>query len=669
VVTLAASLATITREDLVDLARQVAGHPARRGGGTTAGRLAPGFHVDRPAPLPGCGAPRLALLYAIADHKGWAGATAQIDVAVFREASSFDGTFATAHTEILFATSGPAAVDTDGSAATVKIPYSDRIIAQLPDDQRIPTYVRRLGVYLEYAFDVFCHGFGFADPTGFRTQPVTVRIDQTATAGPLQVVVPSRLTAELLSAYASHELFHVFQYSINHPTGRALDGSWYRALFEGGAVFAEDATADALNRYLLEAGTAFKGSGLLADPTQPLDTSDYKAAFFWRYVTEQLSMTREPDWPAYRRVFSAMTTAWSTSDLERALEREPGLDGVPCFRPARVQDAPDGEILSAQTVFGNFALACYLKDFMGATRDRRFEVVENDDKQEYYRAITGEIAEAPPMARVASSGPWRVHRSGLTFESTVAPFSHHVLPLDVAGEVPALEVRFGGDAALAGHSLFQALEICGDTVRDILRWDHADVMRRLAITRDGSSLTRLVLIVSGRDLTGTAPFRVAVTPEVAAPDVMVTRWNCRRRTEYELDRRTLGAPWTSPDVAVAGGGAPVPGVDNTIEVTVHNRGAVDAHGVVVTLQYQPGAPASLRRAAWAEATGVGGRRAEATLRRVPAGGSELARLAWMPPAGLAGADVCLRVAVVAPGDPNTDNKTALSLVRCRPAVE
>src|SRR5690606_22699186 len=90
-------------------------------------------------------------------------------------------------------------------------------------------------------------------------------------------------------------------------------------------------------------------------------------------------------------------------------------------------------------------------------------------------------------------------------------------------------------------------------------------------------------------------YSISVNPAPPSPDVMVTRWNTRRRKEYEIDSSQWSWTWVSPDVWVDndGDGSADDVVhlnqDNRLCVQLHNKGNADASGVAVDFFYQDAA--------------------------------------------------------------------------------
>ena len=162
--------------------------------------------------------------------------------------------------KISYQTTGNAAVDPTAGEIEVLEPGTDTLLATLPDST-VPSYVRRLGYWLERALQIYTSPpFSLTNPTeNTRLHAFIIDTDFGA-ANPKGFYVSNRLTDSLLVAVTVHELFHMIQY---HYDG---SGRWRDALFEGGATYAEDAVADIMNRYLYEAEDGFNGVGLLYPP-------------------------------------------------------------------------------------------------------------------------------------------------------------------------------------------------------------------------------------------------------------------------------------------------------------------------------------------------------------------------------------------------------------------
>jgi hypothetical protein len=584
-----------------------------------------------------------------------------------------------AHFLIQYETVGPDRVDPDGSAETVTVPYSDDRLGELLRDE-VPTYVRRLGLYLEHALRVYTRRFPSMPPP---VQPVTVVLNSSITmpAGRDTILLRTLAGREILFAYASHELFHLFQNGFPQLGQRLLGigprgaGTWGKALFEGGAVMAEDAPADRLNRYLFETGTLFHSDGILGDPNQTLYINAYKAAILWRYLAERSRRPSpdEPDWALFGDLYARLQAAPTTGRLEAAIRDV--LPDTAGFHFARIVGKRGQEILHAETVLGNLALACYLSDPGVSHAERRFRFAEAGEGVEFLDALAqGEDPERERrIGRVSLTGPLRLGRRGAAFRGHVNLLGSRFIEVDLDPAMEAVEVAVRTTPPVEGTCLVQ-LVLLGpaNAVLDIVRAEGREYTRRVALGAGKRRTGRLVIVISGVEPDAGLQifFEARIRPARAAPDVMITRWNCRRASSYEIDPLE-GWTWTSPDLWVGprraerGGTTIEAGKDNPTHVRVHNRGARPARADV-ELWYQAGEPAGLRGDRWRRVTDRGGRTQTARIARVPGGGRAVGTVQWCPPADLAGQPVCFRAVARTPGDPNADGKRAMSRFECVP---
>jgi hypothetical protein len=597
-----------------------------------------------------CGSPALREIQALARLKGWPQAT------LLRLLSIGDPTapwlvHETPHFRINYQTEGSSPVPPDTGAADVIDPGSDppSVVGHLPSTG-IPTYVTRVAFWAEGAFDVYRHEpFALRDPTrcggkiDLLLGPFCLGTTAAARCPGQQIFVDASANPGLLCALVAHEVFHAFQYDY-----AVLGDRWFAALVEGGAVFAEDYVAGRINRYIHEAGPArFNGAGALAVPGLPLATKAcaYKSSLLWRYLAEQHGSPA-----AYRRVWEAYVAGASVEDAVRA------VFGRPLLAFEYVGGGPGGDLVSGETLFGNYALACFLKDVPGVL-DGRFTFQERADAVHFADFIANE----PPQAMMApvhtvplAVGPGT---TPVALALTLPAFSHAYYAIRLAGGVGAVDVELAA-AAPAPRHIFQmvALDTAG-RVQDIHRSDARVYARRV----DVRSLSRLLVIVTGGDDAG--DYTLSVAPATPAPAVRITRWNCAEGTGYETD--PAAQPWTmaSPDLWVE---APHPwmitdAAENRVAVRLRNVSGVDAAGVAVDLSWQPGG-ATLDVNAWQPMLDEAGRALRLDGIAVPAGQARRVTASWLValPAGVTA--VCLRAAVTAPGDPNTDDKRALSML-------
>lgn len=575
---------------------------------------------------------------------------------------------------VTYYTTGPAAVDPDTSSQTVVEPGGSAVRTTLPAGPP-PTYIKRLCYWLETALATYTSPpYSLANPAAAGKIPVEVtNTIRFGNATSTTFFINNALRRDMLAAVVVHEVFHRVQYEYAGLDG---PGSWAGAMKEGGATWAEDTVTELINRYLYEAGnTTFSGGpGLLAMPHKSLESYDdrYKTSLFWRYVAEQhSSLTTATDEPTigadtYRSLIEECAAGvWSADDIERALRTLPWYQDfyeLGYLDPARL------DLTNGETTWGNFALAGYLKDLGPNVPDRRFGYLENQENI-YFDDLLNTFFQPPvppqallPPVTLAGSGTLTPAGS-VTFNSSVPRFGTRYYAVTVGAGVTSASVQFTAGSTLSSR-LFQIVLIDQDNrVREIYRTDRSPYVKQFANLRDGKRLDRIVLITSGAASDGM--FSVTVSPAGVASDVMVTRWNSALRTEYEIDSRNWSWTWVSPDIWVDNNNDGVAddtvffNVNNQLFVRLHNKGNAPATAIEVQFDYQD-ASGGLSPTGWFPVQNAAGITQFLTGLSLGAGTSNQWSVNWAPVPSGTSKHFCVRAVVTLPGDPNSDNKRALS---------
>ncbi len=552
-------------------------------------------------------------------------------------------------------------VDSDTSAATVYDPGTSPPVAigTLPAGGA-PTYIKRVCFWLERALAAYTSPpFSMLNPAGAGRIPVVINTSPYGSASPSGTFyLNNALNPDLMCAVAVHELFHMVQFMYGGT------GTWRQSVFEGGAVFAEDTAADRMNRYLDEAGTNFNGVGVMSNPNLSLDTASYKCSLFWRYISEQQSGdVTEPfiGVETYRRVLELCSAgSYSAADVKQAIRELPWYHDFYEFGfldPARLDRT------SAETTLGNYALACRLKDLGVDVPDRRFEFIEDEENIFIDEVIPGAPLQSS-LASVTLAGTTTLTpTTSAVWSGTVNKFAHRYYEVTIDSAVTNVQVNFSAGTGLTSR-IFQIAQIdTSGAVRDIHRTDAGTYSKTITSDRAGVRLAKLVLVVTGADSAGT--FNLSATPAAPASDVMVTRWHSAMKTEYEIDSFGWGWTWVSPDIWVdndANGiadSAVYFNFNNQLHIRLHNKGNAAATGIGVQFWYQDAAP-GLSNAAWLPVQNTAGVTQMLSGLTLAPGASNAFTVDWSPvPSGTSN-HFCIRAAVSAPGDPNTDNKRVLS---------
>jgi peptidoglycan hydrolase-like protein with peptidoglycan-binding domain len=671
----AEAVAEAKPEVVLDIARLLVGQEVDAAALKKIEALSPELLPARSAQRTLSTTPILMTIEALIALKGWPREVAlEVDrILQMDQFGFFHSPYLTPNFSITYQTEGPAAPNPSTAAEQVFEPGAvpPQPIGTLLQDEH-PTYVRRVGFWLERALAIYIQPpFSMRNPAAGGRIPVVINSAPFGGANPTTFYINNQLPPDIICAVAVHELFHMVQFKY------AGNGPWKYSMMEGGAVVAEDAVADRMNRYLDEAGVNFNGVGVLANPALSLINAGYKASLFWRYVAEQQSPDiADPIIGAetYRALIEQCALgSWSTDDIRAAIRKLPYYADFYEFAfldPARLDRT------SSETIFGNYALACYLKELGANVPDRRFDFMEDEEDiriDDILKPMIPSIQLQATLAPVKLAGTGTVKPvAAAAFVGQVNSFAHCFYEVAVEPAVTNVDVRFKGSAGLTS-AIFQVALIDQDNrVRDIIRTDARDFAKRLTNLIADKRLRRIGLVVSGANSSGS--FSLSVSPAPPAPDVMITRWHSAQKTEYEIDSRNWAWTWVSPDVWVDNDGNGVAdslvffNYNNKLHIRLHNKGNAAAQGIQVQLWYQ-NAAAGLSPGGWIPVRNKAGVVQVLTGLTLPPGTSKDWVVRWSPTPAAGSTHFCIRVVVTAPGDPNTDNKRALSnfgVVRIRP---
>lgn len=645
---------------ILEIARSVVA-PRRITGPRETNSTSPTASIERSL----CGTPVLEAIEEAIRTKGWPREVLhQVDdILAMRDSGFATASYNSPNFSVTYQTSGGAAVPATTAIQQVLDPRpaaEPQVILGSIGDGTTPTYILRVVFWLERALAAYiAPPFNMKNPAAAGRIPVVINSAPYGSASPSGTFyLNNNLANELICAVSVHELFHMVQYQYGTSSG-----AWRYSLVEGGAVFAEDSAADKLNRYLDEAGSNFNGIGTQGNPNLSLMSAGYKACLFWRYIAEQQSGDiTEPfvGVETYRNLFEhASAGTYSTADIRTALRELPWYQD---FYEMSYLDPGRLDLTNSETVLGNYALACYLKDLGTNVPDRRFEFME-DEENIYIDEVVGGPASATLASPALTDSATLTTAGSLAYTGNVNPFAHRYYQIAIDPAVTNVQVAFTAGAGLTS-SLFQIVLIDQDgKVRDIHRTDRAAYTKRVANLLGGKRLSKIVVVVTGASTGG--PFSLTVGPAAPAPNVMVTRWHSVVRNEYEIDSRNWAWTWVSPDVWVDNNndgiadGTVYFNTDNRLHIRLHNKGNAGATGIQIEAFYQSAA-LGLSPTAWKPIADVHGVPQILTGLSLGAGSSNNWVMKWSPKPSGTSNHFCVRVVVTVPGDPNTDNKRAVS---------
>ena len=666
--------ASMTYDDLLDMARLAAGLPVSAAKRKRMSDMCPKMLPDALAAAHLSTTELVLALHEIARRKGWDVsnyADQDVDMILrgFVDSGFAEETYDTPNFTITYQTTGTQAVDGDKSAFDIVDPGSNPVVTlehlAAGGASDPPTYIRILEYWLERALSSYVNApFGLLNPASGGRIPVYVNHPSAGSANPSGFFsIHWSLTPELVCAVTVHELFHMVQFEY----GLSYTDPWRQSVMEGGAVVAEDAAADAMNRYIYEASSAtWSGTGLLVNPNQSLISASYDSAIFFRYIAEQQSYdTTEPfvGVETYRKIIEVCSAdGCTTAAMRKAVNQLPNyerLDGYSYLDAARLDRT------SSETILGNFALALYLKDLGTNVPDSRFEFLEDEENVGFDEALATQFPGHGPLGTLGSvnltASDTLTAGGGLTWTNSVNAFGSRFYEVNIDGGVDNLDVDFQVTSGLGGGLCQIALIDEDGLVRDIHRSDTPSYRKRLTSLRDGKRLDRIALVVTGAENSGS--FTLDVDPATPTSDVMVSRWNSLAGREYDIRSRFW--TWVSPDIWVDNDGNGLAdsvvwlNENNKLTIRLRNQGNANASNVRVDFWYQD-ATGGLSDAAWIPVADKGGHAQALTGLSLAAGATDTFEVDWAPTPSGSSKHFCVRAVVTSPGDVNTDNKRVLS---------
>jgi len=556
----------------------------------------------------------------------------------------------------------PGAVNPTDSAVNILQPGTATVLGTTTAGNGVPNYVEKVGFWLERALNRYINPpFSLRNPAaGGRIAVNIINL-----GGPGGFANPSGFTIhnanndDLIAAISSHELFHMVQYQYSLST--TVSQQWNRGMAEGGAVLAEDSLFDNHNRYIVQATS----TGTLPNPNISLHDASrrYEFALFLKYLCEQQSsrvgLADEPSIgiEAYTALITSCdSSGYLTTSLRDAIHQLPFYQTFYEFfyiDPARL------DLSTNESLLANFYLALYMKDLGVNIPDRRFDFMEDEENSTWDQIFLGAVTVGSlGSVNIASTHP--LPDGGVVnITNSVNTFSARYHIINPVAAVETLRINFTAGSGFT-RPIFQILQINADgSVRDIHRSDANNYSKTIANQQGGQNLDRIVVVVIGTDTGGN--YTIGINEVANAPDVMITRWNSAVGKEYHVDSFNWSWTWGSPDVWVdndnngVGDSVVYFDYDNKLYIRLRNKGRATANGVSVAFWYQD-ASGSLSDAGWQPVRNLANVVQSLSSINIPAGGSYSDFVSWSPDPSGSSQHFCVRVVVISPGDPNTDNK-------------
>ncbi|MGP3684525.1 hypothetical protein ACTVZO_07405 [Streptomyces sp. IBSNAI002] len=538
-----------------------------------------------------------------------------------------------------------------------------------------PTYVQKVGLLAEYALDRFLAA-AFRDPRNgaarlqYRILQMPANIAGQTNSAWSHVEVGPANTDDQNAGTVPHEMFHQVQFRYSSSAGGGI--GW--AVLEGGARFIEDMISDPRNRWVRQSQDIFDNpANSLLDVGGVKNPIRYAFALLWKYYSEQHSTQVTPaDEPAigidaHRTMLQQMGTAagdpglgYSVTALRTARSQQPWYGQFDRFS---YYDTARTELGSNETTWGNYLVANWLHGSASPVTDRRFDYLEDEDAVGFggegaagRLALKSPLVQASDVVALAQGGDVSLSVTG------VAPWAaryYRVIPAGGGSAPRMLRITFTASGALT-DPLVQILRLGPSGLVDLHRMDSTSFTKTINM----SGLTEAVVIVGTRDTGG--DYTVRFTEVSSASDVMVTRWNSRAGTEYEIDPIGWSWTWISPDVMVDNDddllrdGQVFFDQNNKLKIRLRNRGNAAATGISVQFWYQK-ATTGLSTTGWIPVTDTAGTVQTVTGASLAPGAEQWFTVNWAPANdGTNHPHWCVKARITVPGDPNTDDKLVLS---------
>lgn len=580
--------------------------------------------------------------------------------------------YETLHFRIVY-TTDPTCADavspSDSPAEEVRLyNTSSTLIGNTVAGNGVPTYIQRLGIWLEYGYQQLLKPpFSFKDP--FRNG-IKFKVEVMDLGGSFgmtnwreyRIILSNTLDEQQQAGTPLHELFHRVQYEYTPVSGSGISRSF---AFEGTARAIEDMVNDNLNRYLGQGADAMNGNSL---PYQ-----SYESALFWRYLQEQYSVKVEPaDEPAIG--VEVIRSYWERSEMLKMANLggiEQMLDSFDLHYWGKfnefsfLEPGTQREIHHKESRFMNWLLANYLKDLDYPGKDPRFDYLEDNDAIQY-TAYAGSTLGSPTLDfndTLSSGGSISkdlrsYYLAGRYGEISIAPELNTV---KVTLKTQDIEGYEASDAAVT------LATIDDNEVREVYRFFLKEPGESLTKLLNVQKVDRILIVFASQDTT--VPYTswqttVTFSDISPTPDVMITHWNTKTGREEQLNPKSYSWTWTSPDLWVDNEDDGIPGSPiqedfaNHLYARVRNLGTADAENVQVKFYYQPLAM-NPQDDKWKPLQNQNGQDSSLSLSTLKPGESFTGYVDWFVPKG-EGQFFTVKAVVASPLDISTDNKNAIT---------
>lgn len=376
------------------------------------------------------------------------------------------------------------------SATPIVLPGTATILGYT-SAQGEPNVIQRICFWLTFARERFVASGAFKDPLAGGD----IRVFTTGTSGGEGrkgvIRINPGLSDDETARLLVHEYMHLIQEEYEGPSDCA---SWCNGR-EGGSVLAEEFVMPAANTHVTFANAL---KGFLAAPGISMVERSYSQSLLLLYLAEQHPRGGMWMYKRWLELFGAKGyDPTLLGDTFRDLWPVPPSHGI----------RHDGAAWAAEDIlFGNFWLACALKDLTASPVDARFGFAGNAEfsllgtGQPYTRMRPVQITNAETLRRT----------SAYTFkDEVVMPYGARFYRFEVISSVDDIRVDFEASGAFTRPLIQVAVVEPGHRVRDIVRTTSARWGAAFPSAQNGFRIHHFWVVVAGMETSG--KFTLVVT--------------------------------------------------------------------------------------------------------------------------------------------------------------
>jgi hypothetical protein len=353
-----------------------------------------------------------------------------------------------------------------------------------------PNVIQRICFWLTYARERFVASGAFKDPC----MGGEIQVHTTGTSGGEAKKGKIRINLGLDDDEMARLLVHEYMHLIQEEYESACDcGSWHDGR-EGGGVLAEEFVMPAANTHVSYAN---RSGGVLSAPNTDMANRNYAQSLLLLYLAEQHPRGGMWMYRGWLERFAAQGyDPARLGDTLRELWPVPPAQGI----------RYDGAVWPAEdTLFGNFWLACALKDMSASAVDARFGFAGN---AEFSLLGLGPRYTRMLPVKIESQQTIRAFHAATPVDLTVMPYGACFFRFEVVSSVDEVRVDFEASGALTRPLVQVAVMEPGHRIRTIVRTTSMRWGTSFPSAQNGFRIHHLWVVIAGMETSGN--FRLTV---------------------------------------------------------------------------------------------------------------------------------------------------------------